>query len=176
MKKKTSENKSVINDTFQYTGTVTLKTIKGGKVTSSKTYHNNGGNELFNFLYNCLAGKYIDSSRPAYIVAYYKDAGENKYTANGSLNTISATIIEASSTEPACIEYRFILPYLSAYTSTGIDGFAVYNSSKNPISASAGDNVSTDYSMILELNENKKINKDETTLVVWRLQIENKNN
>lgn len=41
-----------------YEGLVTVKLYNGKKLISTKTYHNAGGQNLFKFLSQCLAGNY----------------------------------------------------------------------------------------------------------------------
>ena len=55
--------------TVGYSGKVNIKLRKKNRVIFSKTYHNNGTKELFDFLSLCIVGQYqgIEAFRPKYI-------------------------------------------------------------------------------------------------------------
>lgn len=54
-----------------YQGSVKVTLKKGNKIIYSKSYHNNGGSPLFNFLTGCLAGRYQENDRPKNIRFFY---------------------------------------------------------------------------------------------------------
>lgn len=65
-----------------YSGNVIIKKIRNGKVISVKESHNSGYNSLFKFLLNCLAGNYIEASRPQVIMPCRLTNGKLCYVGN----------------------------------------------------------------------------------------------
>lgn len=50
---------------FSYHGDLTVKTLRGKTVTSTKTYHNNGLPNLFRFICSALSGNYTSRLKPS---------------------------------------------------------------------------------------------------------------
>ena len=68
MGRKKKNKQSVIttkeNTTLKYSGTVNISILKKGKVIKQFKNHNEGTNNLFLFILNCLAGEYYEVDRP----------------------------------------------------------------------------------------------------------------
>ena len=109
-KKKAKELKITETKPIVYSGKVILKTVKNGKITSTKVQHNNGTNALFDFLLSCLAGTYATELKPNYITPILKTNTENiyNYATNGVCTNISAVNLSLSLGDKApYIEYNF---------------------------------------------------------------------
>ena len=66
-KKKTKQIKEVkvsTPTTIKYKGNVNIKLIKKGKTIKEINNHNDGTNQLFKFILDCLAGDYYPVNRP----------------------------------------------------------------------------------------------------------------
>lgn len=63
-KTKTRKVEAKSSTTLQYTGDVSIKVMRKGKVLRSIKNHNDGGSPLFKFILDCLAGEYHDENRP----------------------------------------------------------------------------------------------------------------
>ena len=157
-----------------YSGKVTINGIKNGKITSSKTYHNEGTKELFNFLLDCLAGKWLPDLQPRFVCTARDDNHQLKYVSN---NIIAAEEIAAHTEgEDPYVEYKFLLPNKPQYNKvggTGFDKILLYNANKKPAVVANNAEIDTNYSMIISLDKPHKTEIDEEILVIWQLKIEN---
>ena len=157
-----------------YSGNVTVKKIKNGKIVSTQTMHNAGYNPLFQFLLNCLAGNYVDKSRPKWIYTCKKDGTGIKYVGNlpNYLNHEPAVLsVKTGSNENFYIEYKFLLSYSPDFQD-GFSCLALYSENNKPAAFLAGEIISGDYSMLVTMN-NDITSNGEDILIIWQLQIEN---
>lgn len=74
-------SQTILTNGLGYEGKVTLTLKSNNLVLESKTYKNSGTTELFDFLANCLAGKFNVARLPSKILLLF----------NGSDNAIKAT-------------------------------------------------------------------------------------
>lgn len=171
---KVQETKPII-----YSGKVILKTVKNGKITSSSVQHNAGTNSLFNFLLSCLAGKYDTKLKPDYITPILKTTTEGVYnyaTYNVCAKISDIKVISGSTGKNPYIEYNFYLPSKVDYQTTGLDGLALYCSKYAPNAeeeVNKGQNIASDYSMIVLFDETKKLAENEGLIVIWQLSVIN---
>ena len=180
-KKKVKEIQIKETKPIVYSGKVILKTIKNGKITSTKVQHNNGTNALFDFLLSCLAGDYATELKPNYIIPILKTNTENiyNYATNGVCTNISAINLSLSLGDKApYIEYNFYLFHKNDYQTTGIDGLALYCDKYAPkadTEVNIGQQIADNYSMIILFDENKKLAENEGLIVIWQLSVANAN-
>jgi len=76
-----NELKTLNNQSVNYKGIVKVSIVNGqNKTISTNTYYNNGTNNLFNFIANCIAGNYINHEkyRPCKIALYKAAATDIK--------------------------------------------------------------------------------------------------
>lgn len=121
-------------DAIKYQGNVTVTIKKGKTIISSRSYHNNGGDELFKFLANCISGAYVESLRPKYIRAFdcKGSPGERITQANSTSRSAYIAINDVSSingkaTLHFTIPCSFILPDSGASTAN-INQLGLYSS------------------------------------------------
>lgn len=178
-KKKAKELKITETKPIVYSGKVILKTVKNGKVTSTKVQHNNGTNALFDFLLSCLAGAYATELKPNYITPILKTNTENiyNYATNGVCTNISAFNLSLSLRDKApYIEYNFYLSHMNDYQTTGIDGLALYCDKYAPKADTEvikDAQIADNYSMIVLFDDNKKLAENEGLIVIWQLSVAN---
>lgn len=175
-KKKTTTIKTAATAPVKYTGTVCVKTIKKGRVTSSNTYHNEGTPELFNFLLRCLAGLYLKDAQPRYAVLAKETETSTTYVSNNIIEATEITVDIQSTTDASknYAEYRFFFPYNAAYKG-GFNTLLLYNKTKKPVTSAiiSGQPVDTDYSMKVSMEESPEVSDDENLLIIWQLNINN---
>lgn len=160
----------------KYTGSVNIKTIKKGKVTSSNTFHNEGTTELFNFLLNCLAGTYLKDAQPRFAVLAKQGTSSLTYVSNNivEVTEITTKIQSESDASKNYVEYKFFFPYNVSYKN-GFDTLLVYDKSKKPVSSAIIDQQPVDerYSMKVSMGESPAVDTDENILLTWQLNINN---
>ena len=73
-----SEITTNMSDCAQYTGVVTIASYMGDRLIQKETHYNKGLPTLFNFIGNCLQGKFSEakSSRPCKLVMLKQGSGE----------------------------------------------------------------------------------------------------
>ena len=123
MNNNTKQKNSNVN--LNYSGEITLKIQKNGKIISTKKYHNAGTNELWKFISYCVAGKYqsAENLRPQYIRLF-----KNNNEPGGGLNTTdiytaSQIVLMNTSGAPqkwiedsTIVGYKTILHFLIPFT------------------------------------------------------------
>lgn len=169
MGRKKKEIKITDSSNIKYQGTVTVQTIKKGKVTSTSVMHNEGRPELFKFLLLCLAASYQDSLRPFYVIA----ANNDKLLGTLPMQ-ISSVKAFVENTQTPYIEYKFFMPFMNDY----LDGFnqlALYSKSKMSSTGHEKDTPITDASMVVTAKASKPFKPalDEDLLITWQLKILN---
>lgn len=176
-KRKTKVVKVATNEPITYTGTVTVKSVRKGKVVSSKQFHNNGYAPLFIFLLQCLANTQSYLDRPTDCYAVNKsDTGYTFVSGVGTSFANSSITVSKDSDNQPYIEYNFYLPYQSQYLNNSVNAIVLF--SQNGINSSTiEDNGAVDTtkcSMIVDFGEALNITENTDIVVVWRLQITNK--
>ena len=104
--------KNTAINTLQYTGIVTLSQYIGTNKVQVAKYHNAGGNVLFNFLYDCLAGSYDALKRPTKIMLLTQIAGDTGYTyepASGFIYLRTAPVKDTVKKQ-SCVRLSFVMP------------------------------------------------------------------
>lgn len=166
------------NSSLSYSGKVTIKKVKNGKIISEETYHNAGNTPLFSFLLNCLAGNYSSDLKPQIITPIvHKQNNNYGYAENKeSIPITSIKVLTKENSNISYIEYVFHLAY-KEYLKSGIDGLALYNlayvPNKNTILKDS--DIDPNYSMIVSFNDRKFSTKEEDLLIIWDLSLDNKN-
>ena len=175
-KKKTETLKVTEVNPIIYSGQVTIKKIKKGKVISTQKIHNEGTNHLFKFLLNCLAGNWIPSARPSWIcTGQYTNSGQVviKYVADTcSKITQQPEVFETSS--DVYIQYKFLLQSKPQYTTTGFNCLLLYSDDNKPVVVQDGVEVDPSYSMVVNFDTQHQ-SADEQILIIWQLKILNPN-
>ena len=116
-------------NTIKYEGKVKVSIGRGKKIISSKTYHNNGGIPLFDFLLSTISGSMNEEYRPKYIKLFQSSGSPTEGITSSSTqvctvipyNTIS-NIEYGENNVGRCICIHFTIPcsYLSMNSSTSI--------------------------------------------------------
>lgn len=169
-KKKVDTIKLTKEKPIVYSGQVIIKGIKKGKVTSTKTYHNEGTTELFKFLLNCLAGNWLPEARPSLITTGQLFNGQIIYVSN-TLRSVSEVYVTGED-DDIYVEYKFLLPGQPQYATSGFDRILLYSEANRPLQVVDGQIVDPKYSMIISL-EGKHQSTDEEILIIWQLKIKN---
>lgn len=171
--KKTVEIKPKSGMQLQYQGDVTVKVLKKGKVQKTITNHNDGTDNLFKFLLDCLAGNFIESSRPKWVIPFYIDGTTEKYSLPIAIPIQSVEVFQDSSTQLHAISYRCLFSSTQLYNSTQIDGLLFYSTSgKNSVSFNRGEKIDTqNYSMKMYFGTEDNEFQDADILVEWQLRI-----
>lgn len=166
------------SSSLNYSGNITIKKVKNGKVTGEYKQHNAGTKYFFEFLLSCLGGNYAESLRPLWITTCKKGLGESSneiyynYVSNVARPILSTK--KSTLTDDNCyIEYKFYLPYKKEYRSSGFDTVLLYNTENKPDNIVVGEAASSNYSMIVSFDETITASEDEDLLVVWQLKIKN---
>lgn len=173
-RKKKTEVIKTQESAITYSGQVTVKKIKGGKVVSTTTTHNEGTKNLFKFILNCLAEKWIPSARPSWVsTGKFSSDSPNvvKYVSNTcSKLTQPPEVLESG--DDVYVEYKFLLPSKPQYATTGFNCLLLYSDDKKPAVVADGQNVDTGYSMIVRFDTIHQAS-DEETLIIWQLKVLN---
>lgn len=162
---------------IKYEGTVIIKKLNKGKVTSVKKIHNKGYDRLFKFLLTCLTGDMDKQELPGYCVPVYKEAGDIQYV--GTCVPIANRQLKQASDRSYLVEYKFYLPYSTDYI-RGFDGLYIYptNAQYHPATDPKSSKVS-DYSdylqMSIDLVKETVASPKEDILIIWQLQLTNPN-
>lgn len=153
--------------TIKYTGKVKIKKVKNGKVVSEIEQHNKGTNYLFNFLLNCLAGNYIEQSRPFWVMCTNKQEDGTYKVASSTIRPIlSATLVEDY------IEYTFFLPFKQEFL-TGFDSLLIYNTLCKPNNVEIDEEASAEYSMEIIFQDKVIAESKEDIIISWQLKVSN---
>ena len=180
-RKKKEKKKEIIQAktpfSIEYKGDVSIDVIRKGKVIKSFKNHNDGTNNLFRFILDCLAGNYYEINRPFWIVPYYIDKGENKYSISIPIpinNNVSVSY--DNSTQEYILTYKCLINSSLLQSETLIDGLLFYSThNKNSIT---GEYVNDLYSMKMSFGfeetdreEGRNKFQDQDLLVTWQLRI-----
>ena len=165
---------------IEYRGDVSVDVIRKGKVIRSFKNHNDGTNNLFRFILDCLAGNYYEVNRPFWIVPYYTNGDHDEYSISipVPINN-NASVSYDNSTKEHVLTYKCLINSSLLPTKTTIDGLLFYSTSaKNSITIAAGGTVESTgdnaYSMKMsfgfkETDDNKF--QDQDLLITWQLRI-----
>jgi len=172
-----NELKTLNNQSVNYKGIVKVSIVNGqNKTISTNTYYNNGTNNLFNFIANCIAGNYINHEkyRPCKI-ALYKAAATDIKSENRVSNFIfqdgAAKVknISTGLTSGCEVIYHFRIPFVQLTSSANVVSAALWPSifSENNNEYSAAVNFNP------EIVIPPKVSTNWTIIVDWTLQISN---
>ena len=165
---------------IEYRGDVSVDVIRKGKVIRSFKNHNDGTNNLFRFILDCLAGNYYEVNRPFWIVPYYTKGDHDEYSISipVPINN-NASVSYDNNTQEHILTYKCLINSSLLPTNTSIDGLLFYSTSvKNSIIIEAGEAVESTgdnaYSMKMsfgfkETDDNKF--QDQDLLITWQLRI-----
>lgn len=174
MARKKKQVKVTNNTPLKYEGTVTIKKIKNGKVTSVVKKHNQGYLRLFKFLLNCLCGDYNGDEVPSWAVPVVNDNGSLRYV--GTCENISSKALVTKSTENYYVEYKFYFPWSSEYI-TGFDYIYIYPGARHPDHDPSSASIATyddALDMGIAVNKAEIATADEDILIIWQLKLLNK--
>lgn len=174
-RKKKQKQVTVTESTpINYEGIVTIKKLKKGKVTSTKTIHNQGHPNLFKFILTCLAGDFNKGQLPGYCVPVRTETTGDRYV--GNCVNISSKTLKQTNTD-YYLEYKFYLPFSKDYI-TGFDKLYVYPDeiTQHP-SYDPSEQVISDFTdyldMSITLDRASMETSSEDILIVWQLQLIN---
>lgn len=189
-RKKKEKKKEIIQAktpfAIEYRGDVSIDVIRKGKVIKSFKNHNDGTNNLFRFILDCLAGNYYEVNRPFWIVPYFTDENKiDKYSISIPIPiNNNASVSYDNSTQQYVLTYKCLINSSLLQTNTIIDGLLFYSTHvKKSITINAGHPVvdptsDNAYSMKMsfgfdEKDREKGKNKfqDQDLLVTWQIRI-----
>lgn len=160
-----------LNNTIKYKSNVKVEVIKQGKKVKTLEKHNTATNILFNFLYDCLAGNYIQNNRPNYVVPLVEstDEGHTIYTLyNNIYNPITNIIVD---TNESILSYKCLIGYNSLYDSTKkIVGLAFYSNGRKNLDNTV-DAISNE-SMYVIFDDEFQPDGESDLLITWQIKIE----
>lgn len=178
MARKKKQKQVIVNEStpIKYEGTVTIKKIKNGKVTSTTKTHNSGYTSLFKFLLNCLCGNFDKNEAPGWAVPVIDNSGTKKYV--GTCENISAADVVNKVNDEFFVEYKFYFPWTSEY-SEGFDHIYVYpnNDTKHPTGNLSNidiDDYNNYLDMSIDVTRETTTTLNEDILIIWQLQLINK--
>jgi hypothetical protein len=157
-KTKRTENPSV--NQINYTGTVTIKVVKNGKIIKKNKGKNAGLSPLFSFLTNCLVGNFVPKLSPKFI-QLYNSADELITLAEIPFSEVN--VYEGSSSEESSIAaFKFLVPYASVTS-----GETIYRVNiKNDVEDMA--------ELILPEGDQISLESGENVIVEWEMEISNR--
>lgn len=172
--------------TFKYQGNVTVSFVRKGRVIKTIRNHNEGTNELFRFLLNCLAGNYYANDRPVFIRAVYdlnhtSEVKPSDYTPSyANASTIAVPITQASvqldnDLNVYTLTYQCLVPRNTITNTEIIDGLRFYSTINYDIETTVDDRTEyQNYSMQLEFGYNNRLTLiDADILISWSVRISN---
>lgn len=175
-RKKKKEITPKTNTILQYTGNVTISVLRKNKVVKQYKNHNDGNNNLFAFILNCLAGEYYDVDRPKWIVAYYT-SNQQDYYSIPSYIPINKVIVKTNNETSPVLSYRCLIS--SSYLGSNgrdINGLLFYSDNgrnSNNIEGQVNQPIrDTNYSMRMDfgnIEENHFVDQD--ILIEWQVRI-----
>ena len=170
-KRKVKKLKIANEAPLKYSGTVTIQTIKKGKIISSVTQHNTGTAELFKFLLNCLAGKWIPRACPSFLTLGTADeSGHITYVTDNVVEALEKTV---HINDSPYVEFRFLVPFKNTSKGRSYNRLLVYSDLNYPSGININEEVRPDYSILLPLSTPEIIQEDEDKLIIWQLSLEN---
>lgn len=184
-RKKKEKKKEIIQAktpfSIEYKGDVSIDVIRKGKVIKSFKNHNDGTSNLFKFILDCLAGNYYEVNRPFWIVPYYTDNGQDKYSISIPVpinNNVSVSY--DNSTQQYILTYKCLINSSLLQSDTQIDGLLFYSTHvKNSITTIAGHPVvdpTSDNAYCMKMSfgfdetDNNKF-QDQDLLITWQIRI-----
>lgn len=180
MGRKKKNKQSVIttkeNTTLKYSGTVNISILKKGKVIKQFKNHNEGTNNLFLFILNCLAGEYYEVDRPKWIVPYKKASQQEQYSIGSFIPINDVDVLRETNTNTNILSYKCLITtsYLGV-DGKQIDGLLFYSDNeKNSLGDvnEGGEVDSSQYSMKMEFGDIDENNfKDQDILIEWQVRI-----
>lgn len=180
-RKKKEKKKEIIQAktpfSIEYKGDVSIDVIRKGKVIKSFKNHNDGTNNLFRFILDCLAGNYYEVNRPFWIVPYYTDNGQDKYSISIPIPiNNNASVSYDNSKQQYILTYKCLINSSLLQINTTIDGLLFYSThNKNSIT---GKDVNDLYSMKMSFGfdktdreQGKNKFQDQDLLITWQIRI-----
>lgn len=154
---KTSKLKT--NESMVYSGTVTVKLLKGRKPYKTINIHNEGSAEFFRILCNAVAGNSVNDLMPK-CVALFGESDTSLTSVKVHYNTISVT----ENAGAYATELVFVIPG-SMLISGEVHEIRLYNSASD----------SAQWLAKVELSSAEYFNTDPTSnlMVVWGLSFQN---
>lgn len=167
---------TIATNSFDYSGNVTIKIQRGDSTVKTYNYTNNGNLPLYEFLANCVAGKFYESQRPTRLVLFTK-----KTETNGDVDTVTwspatsdrgifyaKTPVITRDTDSCTATLHFVVPYSVIYESP-IAALKLYSAD------SISDSLDS-YSAVIELDPVIDLtelvsrgNKNYSLIVDWKL-------
>lgn len=174
------------NNTFNYSGDITLKILDGNRVISTKEYHNTGTQKLFNFFGSCLRGEFraAKSARPCRVVLFEAGTGEAKdsvptaeyWNADKKASTAvyydsTPVVLDNEDGNGTTVQYHFRLPFLSLRSGAIVTKIGLYPN----IVSNYVDDICAYYYLDQENYINIPLRGGNYTIVIdWKLTIKNK--
>ena len=187
-KEKKEEVKIKSNSTITYKGNVNISFVRKGKVVKRISTHNEGKRNLYSFILNCLAGEFIESQRPFWVIPFkvVNENGENKeyYSTTiavpiNDVEVINVVDTNEQSQRIPTLSYKILLQNSIFSGSTDISGLYFFSQESLPNNGSVSieDAVSQDdinnCSMKMYFYNDKgsiTINTEDL-IITWQVQV-----
>lgn len=171
------------NLNITYTGKVSVRYEKNGKILKSYQIHNKGTSELFRYLCYCLTNDWANYTHdcPEYIMLYKLDGdptesnlGEWKYALNSTIFKAKVETIVDSSYKT---KFRFIIPTNSLIIDSGINVIAIYSSNNRDTAKDVAKKPSAYAKLVNSEGENITLSKNIGTNIIidWEMSFDNSN-
>jgi len=171
-------------DKLTYNGNITVTIVDGDRLISTKTYHNNAAQKLFQFFIASLRGEFTaaKNTRPCRLVLFRRGDEETSAseinstywndTYRVSTPVLYDTTIVKNNTNDCSVTYHFKIPYAQLTVGSKITKLGLY---PNTISSFSNDLcayrfLSTEEAITIEGGSGNF-----TLIVDWELVISNKN-
>ncbi len=166
-------------DAIGYKGTVNVTIVDRDKVINKFTCHNNGTNNLFNFLSNCIAGNYINHElyRPCKIALYSQGEGSTDIISTNTRTTefiyqdsVARVVPKEGTNAGYDVIFHFRIPFVKIFSNRKITHAALW--------PSIIDEQSNGYSAFVAFSPQITIPNNVTStwtiIVDWKLELTNK--
>lgn len=169
----TKEIKASSKTTLTYSGDVTVSVLKGRKVIKTFKNHNEGGNSLYKFILNCLAGYYYDNDRPKWIVPVVK--GNDDITRPSIPKAIPINRCDVlEDDDKVTLSYKCLISATYLAGETKVNGLAFFSQNDiNSITIDTSEAISDKYSMIMYFGEavSEDTFQNQNLLITWQVRI-----
>lgn len=164
---KKKDKKLEINPGISYAGQIRVDLVRGGKIVKTIETHNSGELPLFNFIANCLAGKFYESLKPQFIHFFNVDDEQVTYIPT-PFSSVGVEQYEGSSGEGShCdVVFKYIVPFSVIPVGSVTTRIKLYNQT---------DTRPENYIAYFDLPNNRTIEGDgkSNVVVTWTMRISN---
>lgn len=160
---------------ISYSGKVSISFVtKSGRPVKSIDRHNKGCRPLFNFITNCMMGKFNEGNRPVYLMLYKNDGVVDEEHLGSNVIPNLQYIVNAESSyddenNAGIVRYKFIFPGSLLLDDANVIALYSYN---NANTYRAEVNNPSNYVEIETIEKSSVENVN--IIIVWELKFSNK--